>query len=325
MNKVSFAVLLVIIALLSACQNIRPAQRPLLKLDQAHIFGATRLAFSKDSLMVASGGFEGGVKLWRVPDGKLIHVFKKHKKPIRGLVWLNQNNLASISADGELNLWHVPQRKLLRSWRGTKMTSLAYNHQSGNLILGFKNGLLKSLDPETLNTVAVYDAGSAITSIAVNPKNAMFAIATKNKNVFLFSAQLENPIKLPSKHRKIYELRFSPDGKLLAASTWFTMLVWDLGHKTLSLIKTEHRGAIVSFDFSPDSRQIISLGRHTDANIRLMDVNTATVERRLAAHEYCGWHIRFSPNGRYVASASEDESIRFYDIKIPYKPTWNQN
>ena len=44
------------------------------------------------------------------------------------------------------------------------------------------------------------------------------------------------------------------------------------------------------------------------------------VLRRFQAHDLCGWQARFSPDGRYAASAAEDGSIHIYDLSRPYRP-----
>ena len=88
----------------------------------------------------------------------------------------------------------------------------------------------------------------------------------------------------------------------------------------LRVQQTEHWGAVTSIDYHPDGQRLISLGRHTDANLRLVTADAGKVLRRLQGHRLCGAAVRISPDGRYVASGSDDESIRFYDLSKPYRP-----
>ena len=104
------------------------------------------------------------------------------------------------------------------------------------------------------------------------------------------------------------------------AGGWFRLLVWDLRQRRLEERTTEHLGKVISVDISPDGERWLSLGRSTDSNFRLIDAGSNRVLRRFQAHELCGWQARFSPDGRYAASAAEDGSIHLYDLSQPYRP-----
>lgn len=309
--------------LLAACANLMPAQGPLLRLDHVHPFGATRLAFSPDSRRVASGGYQGEVMIWQVPGGKRLRRLKGHTAPVRGLVWVNAAHLISAAEDGRIVLWDTRTGKRLRSVKTTPVTATARNAKAGVFVTGHANGEVQVRSARDLSVRYRVVMSSRVLSVAVRPGSGEIAVSLDNGSVSLFSPRLTRARSLRKPPRNALELRFSPDGRQLAAGAWFKLLLWDMKTGKLSVRDTEHTGAIISIDYSPDGKRIVSLGRHTDANIRLRNLKSRKLERRLAPHEYCGWQIRFSPNGRYVGSVSEDESLRLYDLSKPYKPRWN--
>ncbi|OHE57274.1 MAG: hypothetical protein A2X71_01920 [Thiobacillus sp. GWE1_62_9] len=76
---------------------------------------------------------------------------------------------------------------------------------------------------------------------------------------------------------------------------------------------------LTSIAFSPDGRYLATLGRHTDSAIRILDTADFSVVKRYQAHDLCGSVIRFSPDGRTLASGSDDESVRLHRFdKTPY-------
>src|SRR5204863_4159082 len=57
----------------------------------AHAAAVTSGAFSGDGRVLATGGQEGGVKLWDVSNGELLASLEGHKNTVRGLVFLSDN------------------------------------------------------------------------------------------------------------------------------------------------------------------------------------------------------------------------------------------
>jgi len=319
--RIAACLIFLLTLLLGGCAGLQPAQPPDLNIPDSHLFGVTRLAFDPKGERIASAGFKGDLAVWSVPQGRSISRLKWHNTPVRGLVWVDDERLLSADEAGTIVISGLTEGRMLGK-RETMpgLTSLSYMTQANRVVAGYENGQVMALTYPDLEPVKRLELGSEVVALATDHSGGRLVISTDDHTVRLLDPTLAEIQRLESPPASALELRFSPNDRELAAGAWYKLFYWDLDTGRLRVQATEHWGAVTSIDYHPDGQRLISLGRHTDANLRLVTADAGKVLRRLQGHRLCGAAVRISPDGRYVASGSDDESIRFYDLSKPYRP-----
>jgi WD40 repeat protein len=131
----------------------------------------------------------------------------------------------------------------------------------------------------------------------------------------------------------VLSVAFSPDGKLLASGSCGRyesgigcvqgeIKLWDVA--TGSLVRTlkGHTKTVNSVAFSPDGKLLASgsCGRYesgigcVQGEIKLWEVATGSLVRTLEGHTDIVLSVAFSPDGKLLASGSDDKTIKLWEV-----------
>ena len=119
---------------------------------------------------------------------------------------------------------------------------------------------------------------------------------------------------------KINEIKYSPDGKILAVATRIGIWLYDTTtYQEISLL-TEHESSVTNITFNPNGNALASAGK--DNSILLWDIDTGT-QIILFAHtgRFAQNILRFSHDGKTLASGNKDTIIMWNAITGEDKST----
>lgn len=235
-------------------------------------------AFSPDGKSMASASDET-VRSWDVATGQLLHIYTGHQTSVNRVAFSTDGCfLASASHDRTVKVWYFVTGQPFLTLRGhlEPVTDVAYSPDGKQIVTA-------SLD----RTVRFWNA-----------KRDPEALVLSSPSPAGFSA-----------------VKFSPDGRRLAASSWSGQIqrvqIWDpaTGQELLTFPVPP---MVRSIAFSPNGQRLAS-GYDGDGTVTLWEAATGREILSLKGHTRSVYRVAFSPDGQRLASASWDHTVRFWD------------
>jgi WD40 repeat protein len=274
------------------------------------------LAFDGESKRLASGGSEGRIRLWSLPEGKGLGGWQAHEGSLQGLQFLNHDReILSAGYDGVLARWAHDGKLLKRLVTPSPIIDMVADEATALVVTGHRDGhvrLWRLSDLSLLQDLPLHR--DAVRAVAWHPPTRQLASGGTDGRVFHWHLEGE-PRLLPTPTTDAQDLAFTPDGSFLVGSGWFKLFRWRLADASLTVLPTAHHGIVKSISFARDGRHLASIGRQTDSAVYLLDAQTGAVTKRFQSHELCGTAVRLSPDGRYLASTSDDANIHLWDLR----------
>lgn len=285
------------------------------------------VAFSPDSIRLASGLSNHRVKIWDVDSAECLKTLRypsafMSRVTLRVLsVAFSPDSilLASGSMYGTIKLWDAVSGQFLQKLKGhsDRVNSLAFSPDSTQLASGSGDKTIRLWDvvsSRCLQTLTGHKG--AIRSVAFSPDSTRLASGSDDQTTKLWDTKAGLCVQTLKGHSDpVCSVTFSPDSARLASgSVDRTIMLWDIFSSMSRETLIGHKGAIMSVVFSPVSKSRLVSGS-TDGTIRLWDVGIGTGKclQTLEGHRDTVYSVTFSPDSTRLASGSRDESIMLWD------------
>lgn len=298
---------------LAGCNPVEDEVKPAMKIMDNASSGGASIAINEASDTLASGGNSGIIKVWSLPEGQQIAQWQAHDGSVNGIVFLpDGETLVSAGYDGEVVAWRKSGEPI-RRWKSPnpineftlfpdKRTALTGHGDGWVRIWNLEDGRLKA-SKQMLSGL--------IKAIAVSPDGQEVAAADAGNRMAVWRPEgdeLKGYEKSPTHSRS---LTFSPDGQEIFGSGWFKLYRWSKESGKIEVLPTDHKGIINSIQFMPDGN-LASISRQTDSAVRILDPRSGKTLVAYQKHDMCGAKITVSPNGCFLATNSDDATVRFY-------------
>ncbi|WP_375471274.1 hypothetical protein [uncultured Nostoc sp.] len=287
------------------------------------------IAFSPDGKFLVSGSIDGILCLWDLQGNLITQPWHGHEEGVISVAFSSNSDgcanpsgvrIVSVSFDGTVCLWDLEGNAITQPWRGHKegVISVAFSPNGHRIIsLGFDGTVcLWDLQGNTI-TQPWHKHEAKIICVAFSPDSKLIVSGSSDSTVRLWDIQ-GNPISQPwhGHEGHINSVAFSPDGKLIiSGSCDRTIRLWNINGNPITQPWRGHEGEVNSLAFSPDGKLIISGG---DRTVRLWELHQILQDRVIgrSQRKYENWvnSVAFSPDGQWIVSASNDSTIRLWNI-----------
>ena len=221
-----------------------------------NIFGATRMVFSPDGRLLATGTYRSNtIKLWETATNRKLRDLSSSGQTVPGLApaiaFSRDSRLVAASAsDNSVKIWDVNSGREVQTLAGSQATLSA---AIGVFFIGFAsdNRLVTVSDAARvwdLNTgreLRTLELGGSPTAgftgleggMAISPDGTQLVLLTDDSDaharvIDLSSGREVRDVKLSDKRVDVINFAFAPDGRLLAAGTVDKHLkLWDVTAK----------------------------------------------------------------------------------------------
>jgi WD40 repeat protein len=267
---------------------------------KGHIGCVRCVAYNPDGNQLASAGDDRTVKVWDATSGALLRTLNRHNDKVKCVAFCPQGHrLASASFDGTVIVWDVTSGQNILTLQGHHgpVNSLAFSTDGNHLASASDDMSIKVWD--ALSGEVRFDLKghtSPVKYVAFSPVGKwVWLKSISGKNMTLWEATRGLAIgNYPSEWFDLQAVAISPDGRHVATG----------GQR-----RQRSRAAVIA---SSETQGTLN---DTVNMAKVLDTELGKETLTLQGHTDRIQHIIFSPDGKWIATASSDQTLKLWNAK----------
>ncbi|UJR08412.1 hypothetical protein I4U23_012682 [Adineta vaga] len=271
----------------------------------------------KNSSIILTGGNDRQAVVFNKDSEQVVATLKGHQKKVTHVIHHFEEDIAITgSADSSIRVWHIPSAQCLKILKAheSPITGLSL-HPTGDYVLSSASDTHWALSDlrtgKLITKTRDTTTQSGLTCAQFHPDGIIFGVGTQESVIKIWDLkECNNVADFPGHAGSINTIAFSENGYYLAtAAEDASIKLWDLRKlKNFKTITLDDHYEVRDLVFDQSGMYLGVAG----TDIRVYQSKQWDLLKVFNDHTALATGIRFGTDANFLASASIDRSLKFY-------------